>query len=147
LIRGAYRGSGRDGTGSSRFCPEAGVITNRLECSKLSWQRQFEYNWFSQARYKITSSQSLPEGQATIRVEFLSDGGVGKGGKVELYVNDKKVGTGRVDKTVPGRFSADETFDIGMDTGSPVSTDYRSPNAFTGKITKVTFDLGPVAPG
>jgi len=52
-----------------------------------------------------------------------------------------------VDKTVPGRFSADETFDIGMDTGSPVSADYKSPNAFTGKIRKVTFDLKPTAPG
>src|SRR5262249_42218407 len=107
----------------------------------------YEYNWFSQARYKVTSSQPLPEGPATIRVEFVSDvGGVGKGGKVELYVNDKKVGQGRVDKTVPGRFSADETFDVGMDTGSPVSGDYKSPNAFTGKIKKVTFDLMPFAP-
>src|SRR5262249_48228139 len=96
--------------------------------------------------YKVTSSQPLPEGPATIRVEFVSDGGVGKGGKVGLYVNDKKVGEGRVDKTVPGRFSADETFDIGMDTGSPVSTDYKSPNSFTGRIRKVTSDLAPLAP-
>ena len=107
----------------------------------------YEYNWFSQARYKATSSQPLPEGPATIRVEFVSDGGVGKGGRVELYVNDKKVGETRVDKTVPGRFSADETFDIGVDTGSPVSADYKSPNAFTGTIKKVTFDLKPTAPG
>src|SRR5262249_42829604 len=41
----------------------------------------YEYNWFSQARYKVTSSQPLPEGPATIRVDFVSDGGVGKGGK------------------------------------------------------------------
>ena len=27
-----------------------------------------------------------------------------------------------------------------MDTGSPVSADYKSPNAFTGKIKKVTFE-------
>ena len=106
----------------------------------------YEYNWFSQAHYKVTSSQPLPEGPATIRIEFVSDGGVGKGGKVELYVNDKKVGEGRVAKTVPGRFSADETFDIGVDTGSPVSNDYKSPNAFTGKIKKVTFDLKSVTP-
>jgi arylsulfatase len=79
-------------------------------------------------------------------VEFVSDGGVGKGGKVELYVNDKKVAEGRVEKTVPGRFSADETFDIGMDTGSPVSADYKSPNEFTGKLKKVTIDLKPIAP-
>jgi len=76
----------------------------------------YEYNWFTQARYKVTSSQSVPAGPATIRVEFVSDGGIGRGGKVELCVNDKKVGEGRVDKTVPGRFSADETVDIGMDT-------------------------------
>jgi len=52
-----------------------------------------------------------------------------------------------VEKTVPGRFSADETFDIGMDTGSPVGKDYKSPNAFTGRIERVTFDLGPIDPG
>jgi arylsulfatase len=107
----------------------------------------YEYNWFSQARYKVTSAERLREGPVTIRVAFVSDGGVGKGGKVELYVNDKKVGEGRVEKTVPGRFSADETFDIGMDTGSPVSTAYKSPNAFTGTLTQVTFDLKPVPPG
>src|SRR5262249_23567797 len=56
------------------------------------------------------------------------------------------LGEGRVDKTVPVRYSADETFDIGMDTGSPVSPICRSPNEFTGKIKKVTIDLKPVAP-
>jgi hypothetical protein len=33
-------------------------------------------------------------------------------------------------RPVLGRFSADETFDIGMDIGSPVSEDYNSPNPF-----------------
>jgi arylsulfatase len=107
----------------------------------------YEYNWFSQGRYRVASPDPLPEGPATIRVEFVSDGGVGKGGKVTLVVNDKKVAEGRVDKTVPGRFSADETFDIGMDTGSPVSTAYNSPNVFTGKINKVTFELGAIPLG
>jgi arylsulfatase len=80
-------------------------------------------------------------------VEFASDGGVGKGGNVTLFVNDRKVAEGRVDKTVPGRFSADETFDIGMDTGSPVSTAYTSPNVFAGKINKVTIVLGAIPLG
>jgi arylsulfatase len=106
----------------------------------------YEYNWFTQSRYRIASPQALPVGEAAIRVEFLSDGGVGKGGKVELYVNDKKVAEGRVDKTVPVHYSADETFDIGMDTGSPVSSDYKSPNEFTGTIKKITIDLKPIAP-
>ena len=107
----------------------------------------YEYNWFSQARYEVVSPEQLPEGPVTVRVEFLSDGGVGKGGKVELYINDKKVSEGRVEKTVPGRFSADETFDIGMDTGSPVSMAYKSPSPFTGKLKKVVFELGPIPLG
>jgi arylsulfatase len=42
-----------------------------------------------------------------------------------------------------GRYSADETFDIGMDTGSPVSADYASPNPFTGTLKKVEIHLVP----
>ena len=106
----------------------------------------YEYNWFTQGRYRVASPQALPAGPASIRVEFISDGGIGKGGKAELYVNDKKVAEGRVDKTVPVRYSADETFDIGMDTGSPVSPDYQSPNAFTGTLKKVTIDLKSIEP-
>jgi arylsulfatase len=105
---------------------------------------RYEYNWFSQARYKIASSERLSPGPAKIRVEFEYDGGgVGKGGTLSLFVNDRKVSEGRVEKTVPGRYSADETFDIGMDTGSPVSVDYSSPNRFTGTLRKVEIALGP----
>jgi arylsulfatase A-like enzyme len=103
----------------------------------------YEYNWFTQSRYKVESSEKLKPGASTVRVDFKYDGGgVGKGGTVTLFVNDKKVGEGRIDKTVPGRFSADETFDIGKDTGSPVSMDYSSPNPFTGKLKQVNIRLG-----
>jgi arylsulfatase len=104
----------------------------------------YEYNWFSQARYKVTSSERLSPGPATIRVEFKYDGGgVGKGGTVALFVNDKKVGEGRVEKTVLGRYSADETFDIGEDTGTPVGSGYESPFQYTGTLKKVEIDLAP----
>ncbi|MGY8705551.1 hypothetical protein RAD16_07365 [Bradyrhizobium sp. 18BD] len=96
-------------------------------------------------RSTVTSSDKLAPGPATIRVEFKYDGGgVAKGGAVTLYVNDKKVGEGRVEKTILGRFSADETFDIGVDTGSPVSDNYASPNPYAGKLRKVEIRLGPV---
>jgi len=75
-------------------------------------------------------------------MEFEYDGGgLGKGGTVKLLVNGKPVATGRVEKTEAARFSADETFDIGCDTGSPVSTDYASPFPFTGTIKKVEIKL------
>lgn len=52
-----------------------------------------------------------------------------------MFVNDKKVGEGRIAKTVPAH-SQDETFDVGLDTGLPVSNDYASPNSFTGMTKK-----------
>jgi arylsulfatase len=108
----------------------------------------YEYNWFGQTRYQVTSSEKLPAGKSTIRVEFKYDGGgLAKGGAVTMFVNDKKVGEGRVDKTIFGRFSADETFDTGLDSGSPVSNLYQSPFRFTGTLNKVEIDLAPTKLG
>ena len=54
-----------------------------------------------------------------------------------MCLNDKKVAEGRVEGTIFGRFSADETFDIGLDTGSPVSELYASAFKFAGAINRV----------
>ena len=92
----------------------------------------------------VTSSEQLPPGKSTIRVEFKYDGdGLAKGGTVTMFLNDKKVGEGRVDKTIYVRFSADETFDTGLDTGSPVSELYQSPFKFTGTLKKIEIDIAP----
>jgi hypothetical protein len=105
----------------------------------------YEYNWYTQARYKIASSASVTPGKNVIKVDFKYDGGgIGKGGLVTLYLNDKKVGQGRVEKTeVAARFSADETFDTGLDSASPVSADYQSPFRFSGTIERVEIDVAP----
>jgi arylsulfatase len=103
----------------------------------------YEYNWFTEARYRITGSQPLPAGPCTIRVLFEYDGGgIGKGGSVVMSVNDKEVAKGRVEHTVPARYSADETFDVGRDTGSPVSSEYESPFPYRGVLKKVEISLG-----
>ena len=106
---------------------------------------RFEYNWYTQERYKIASSASVTHGKNAVKVDFKYDGGgIGKGGLVTLYLNDKKVGEGRVEKTeVAGRFSADETFDTGLDSASPVSDDYQSPFRFPGTIERVEIDVAP----
>ena len=46
-------------------------------------------------------------------------------------------------RTVPGAFTASETFDVGVDLGSPVSLDYfdRAPFQFDGKIEKMAVEL------
>ena len=94
-------------------------------------------------RYTITSGQRLAAGKATVRYAFAYDGGKpGSGGKGTLYVNGTKVAEGRIEKTVPFVFSADETADVGQDDATPVTEDYKEgDNKFTGKIRKVRIDL------
>ncbi|BBL76167.1 arylsulfatase [Methylomagnum ishizawai] len=107
------------------------------------------YNWVGMEQYKIAAPEALPAGKATLRYEFAYDGGGrGKGGIGSLYVNGKKVAEGRIDKTVPNLFSADETANVGVDGETPVTQDYRQgENHFTGQIAKVTIDAPVPTPG
>jgi arylsulfatase A-like enzyme len=107
----------------------------------------YEYNYFAHERYRVASPEKLAAGPAVIRVDFKYDGGgFGKGGTATLFVNDRKVAEGRIDKTCPSRFGA-ESFDVGMDAGSPVSEEYRSPFAYTGTIKKVHIRIMPAGLG
>jgi arylsulfatase len=104
----------------------------------------YEYNYFTVERFKIAGKDKLTPGKHTVRFEFKYDGGgVGKGGTGTIFVDDREVAKGRVERTILGRFSADETFDTGEDTGSPVSDSYKSPFRFTGTIRKIDIDLSP----
>jgi hypothetical protein len=98
----------------------------------------YEYNWSGQSRYRLTSSDAVPSQRSMIRIEFKYDGGgPAKGGNVTMLLNDKIVAEGRVEKTDFSRASYDETFDIGLDSGSPVSNQYASPFKFTGVIDRI----------
>jgi arylsulfatase len=102
----------------------------------------YTYNWLGLQRYTVAANQALPAGKATIRFEFAYDGGgLGKGGLGTLFVNGKKVATGRIEKTQYAVFSADEGADVGADEGTPVTEVYKVPFKFTGKIAKVTIEL------
>ena len=101
----------------------------------------------NQARSKtrIAGTEKLTPGKHTIAFDFNDDGGgIGKGGTGTLTVDGKKSAEGRLDKTIPFRFSLDESFDIGEDTGTPVIDEYdaRMPFRFTGTLRKVDFELG-----
>jgi arylsulfatase len=80
-------------------------------------------------------------------MEFTYDGGgLAKGGAVALFIDGSKIGEGRVDGTEPMAFSADETADVGRDTGSAVSDDYRSEESiFSGTVNWVQIDLDEAA--
>lgn len=101
----------------------------------------FHYHWLGRERYTIAASEALPKGQCTIGFDFVYDGGgLGKGGTGTLTINGRKVGEGRIDKTVPLYFSTDDTFDVGEDWGTPVSPSYEPPFRFTGALKQVTVE-------
>jgi arylsulfatase A-like enzyme len=94
--------------------------------------------------YFVRSTIELPTPtKAKLRFEFEKTGQekFGAGGIGRLYLNDSKVAEGEIPHTVRFRFSADESFDIGRDTGSPVTSEYKAAAEFTGKIKKIVIDL------
>jgi arylsulfatase A-like enzyme len=101
----------------------------------------FYYNFFEINHYMIKSPETLKIGKSIIKIEFNpTEPGYGKPALVKLYVNDKLVTEGRVEKTVPVRYSL-EPFDVGQDTITPVSNEYKSPFPFKGKIENVIIEL------
>jgi arylsulfatase len=101
------------------------------------------YNFFGLERSYVESETTLPVGEHQVRMEFAYDGGgLAKGGTVTLYLDGNAVGSGRVERTHPAIFSAEETTDVGRETGSPVAEDYPADNAFTGTIDGVRLDIG-----
>ncbi|MFO7646207.1 MAG: arylsulfatase [Desulfosarcina sp.] len=104
----------------------------------------YDYNFLGLESTTVGGKEKLKHGKSTIRFEFTYDGGgFGKGGMGTLFVNDKKVGEGRIERTQPMIFSADETADVGIDLATPVvaSIGSKSKSKFTGKIDKVTVEV------
>ncbi|MGH8480005.1 MAG: arylsulfatase [Gammaproteobacteria bacterium] len=104
----------------------------------------YVYNFLGLARYTVVAPQALPSGPATVVLDFAYDGGgVGKGGKATLLVNGKVVAEGRVEKTQPNIFSADETADVGIDNQTPVALGIGigAETRFTGKINEITLEV------
>jgi arylsulfatase len=76
-------------------------------------------------------------------MEFAyAGGGLGKGGKVVLFVDGKSAGEGEIPMTQAMIFSADDGADVGEDSGAPVSPDYGPVgNAFNGEVRGVQFSI------
>ena len=104
----------------------------------------YHYNWLGLAHYTIAADKPLPPGKATIRFEFIYEGGgLGKGGTGRIFVGDQKVAEGRIDKTQCCLIALDESADVGRSEGTPVSPEDQTPFRFTGMIRQVVVDLKP----
>jgi arylsulfatase A-like enzyme len=105
---------------------------------------KFVYNVLGIEEFLTEADVAVPVGTHQVRMEFAYEGGgLGKGGDVTLYYDGTAVGTGRVAATQPMIFSADETTDVGYESGTTVTPDYNAHSSrFTGKIKWVQIDLG-----
>jgi arylsulfatase len=106
----------------------------------------YTYNWLGITEQKISSSQSVPSGASTLSAIFTKEEENPPhvaNGTLAIYLNDEKVGEGKI-KTQPGRFSiAGEGLNVGRDGGEPVTGDYPGeyPWPFTGTVKRVVVDV------
>jgi arylsulfatase len=116
----------------------------------------FEINSFGHRSGQLVSQKSLPKGHSEIVVEVIPDlkkaedpNSQGPGnsqnpfpGKGTLSLNGSQSSTTFLNIPAGGGYwSAAETLDAGSDLGSAVSSEYHSPNRFTGTIQSVTLEL------
>ena len=104
----------------------------------------YEYNMMIIERYTIRTQEKLSPGKHTIEVTTtLTEKKPLSPAEVVLKVDGKEIARTMVKRTVPGAFTASETFDVGVDLGSPVSLEYmdKAPFPFTGKISRVEVKL------
>jgi arylsulfatase len=104
----------------------------------------YEYNLFIIERYVAQSKERLTAGKHTIVVETT----LAKPGApltAVIQVDGKEVAKVTTKRSVPAAFSASESFDVGIDMGSPVSREYfdRAPFELDGHIAEVRVALKP----
>jgi arylsulfatase len=106
----------------------------------------FVYNFVNLERFRWEAKDALSPGKHAIVFDFKYDGiGFGHGGSGTLKVDGKVVDAKKIPKTLPFLFPVDETFDVGVDTRSPIDDhDYQVPFRFTGKLVKLTVELHPM---
>ncbi len=100
------------------------------------------YNLCGLRETEITSTEALTTGTHQVRMEFVYDGGgLAKGGTVTLFIDGTAVGNGRLEATLPIVFSADETSDVGVKHGSPMTPEMPpGKNVFNGTVNLIVLE-------
>lgn len=107
----------------------------------------YVYNFGGLERTTIAAPKPLAAGKHTLRCEFTpSAPKPGSGASLRLLVDGKFAAEGKIARTMPFVYSADEGVDVGTDNETPVTEDYKEGNnKFTGRIYQVTVALTPKA--
>jgi arylsulfatase len=108
----------------------------------------YAYNCYGRVLTTVRGDRVVESGEHELVLRFDYAGGPpGDSAEVSLLVDGAEVGTGRIPTTTAYYFSFDETFNVGVDRGTPVTDDYPPVhNAFTGTVHGVRVDLAPQTP-
>jgi arylsulfatase A-like enzyme len=105
----------------------------------------YTYNYFGLDSYTVESPKKITNPNAEIKLVFDYDGdGNGKGGLATIFIDGIEVAKGRIDKTQPAVFSADETADVGLDDATQVADKVfkdLDDSKFTGYVKNVTISI------
>jgi len=102
----------------------------------------FHYNMANVVPLRDRGQGAPAPGKHTVVFDFKHDGGgSARAAPARSAWTASRWRRGGSERTTPFRFSMDETFDVGEDTGTPVSQEYDVPFAFTGQIDKLVIDL------
>ena len=104
----------------------------------------FVWNFFNFERARWEGKNPVTPGKHVVEFEFNYQGpGLGKGGEGLLKVDGKVVDRMVLKHTIPFILQWDETFNVGIDTGTPVDDqDYQIPFEFSGALNQLTITLG-----
>lgn len=134
-------------TGAEGVIVAFGGITGGFSIYAKNGKPKFCYNFFGLDETFVEGNSVIAPGKHQVRMEFAYDGGgLAKGGKISLFVDGKKTGEGRINRTEPFAFG-EETCDVGFESGSPVTQDYPNKGGaeFSGQVKWVEFDAGTAA--
>lgn len=106
----------------------------------LNGKACYTYNWVGLEVYTITSNKVLSQGKHVLKFDFEYEGGRGGGGTGSIYLDETKVGEGKIAHTNSNTFGIDESADVGTDENTPVTPLYAKKERFTGKIKSVTVE-------
>ena len=103
----------------------------------------YAYNFVGRDLITVRATEAMSPGRHDLVVRFGYDGGPpGGGAEVVVEVDGTPVASARIPVTTAYYFSFDETFNVGVDRGTPVTDDYPPVhNRFEGVIHRVRFDL------
>ncbi|SDT17537.1 arylsulfatase [Microlunatus soli] len=105
----------------------------------------YAYNCYGQELTTVTADRRVPAGRRRVAVDWTFRGSEPGGpAEIGLTIDDQLVGSGELSRSTAFYFAFDETFNVGVDRGSPVTDAYPAiDNRFSGRIGTVRVELAP----